>query len=114
VPGQVLDDSNHVWTVAAAWQINQQQYQAIVRQFGADQARPPNYNLYSYNCTNWAFDVLNGNTNINWRPQVRNNVRGLGPNLLVRRYNNVLAPGQAGREIWGNPPPAGAIRLTPR
>jgi VCBS repeat-containing protein len=114
VPGQVLDDSNHVWTVAAAWQINQQQYQAIVRQFAADQARPPNYNLYRYNCTNWAFDVLNGNTNINWRPRVRNGVLGWGPNFLVRPYNNVLAPGQAGREIWGNPPPAGAIRLTPR
>jgi hypothetical protein len=103
VPGQVVDDSNHVWTVAAAWQINQQQYQAIVRQFAVDQARPPNYNLYRYNCTNWAFDVLNGNTNINWRPRV-----------VLAAGRRALAPGQAGREIWGNPPPAGAIRLTPR
>jgi VCBS repeat-containing protein len=102
VPGQVLDDSRHVWTVAAAWQINQQQYQAIVRQFAADQAMPPNYNLYTYNCTNWAFDVLNGNTNINWRPRV-----------VIAAGRRALAPGQAGREIWGNPPPAGAIRLTP-
>jgi hypothetical protein len=102
VPGQVLDDSHHVWTVAAAWQINQQQYQAIVRQFAADQARPPNYNLYTYNCTNWAFDVLNGNTNINWRPRV-----------VIAAGRRSLAPGQAGFEIWGNPPPAGAIRLTP-
>jgi hypothetical protein len=108
VAGQIRDDGNHVWTVAVTWQINQQAYQRVINQFQADAAQPPNYNLFDYNCTNWAFDVLNRQTPINWRPELRQ--------VTDLRLNNhqVLTPGQTGREIWRNPPPAQGTRLTPQ
>ena len=107
VAGQVRDDGMHVWSVAIGWQINQRQYQAIINRFQADTAQPPNYNLFEYNCTNWTFDVLNQEANINWRPQTRQ-VRDLRLNV-----HQTLTPGQTGWAIWQNPPPANGRRLTP-
>jgi hypothetical protein len=104
VRGIVADNSRHRWTIGAAWQINQQQYQAVINRFNRDANNPPNYSVFDYNCTNWAFDVLNRETHIRWRPQlVQERVTG--------RW--LLAPAQVGVELRRNPVPQNGIRLEP-
>jgi hypothetical protein len=90
--------------MSAARQINQQQYQAVINRFNRDANNPPNYSVFDYNCTNWAFDVLNRETHIGWRPQlVQERVTG--------RW--LLAPAQVGVELRRNPVPQNGIGLEP-
>jgi hypothetical protein len=104
VRGIVADNSRHRWTIGAAWQINQQQYQAVINRFNRDANNPPNYSVFDYNRTNWAFDVLNRETHIGWRPQ-------LVQERVTSRW--LLAPAQVGVELRRNPVPQNGIRLEP-
>jgi RHS repeat-associated protein len=54
--GQVRDDSNASWTVSKEYEITDEQYSAVKESIEGDIANPPDYNLDTFNCTDWVED----------------------------------------------------------
>ena len=68
---------------------------------------PPQYRLMTHNCTTWAFNVINNNTNVNGRPQAV-------PIDTVLARGNGLTPNRTGLQIRQMQQiPNGGIRLFP-
>ena len=99
-PGQILNDSKHGWEWKLCKSVTVEGYDKAARMISLDRDKRPEYNLFKFNCTDWAFKIAK-EAGINDLPSA--NALGTGlldPEALANSYKKLYAE-QGGRNIPG-------------
>ncbi len=99
-PGQILNDSKHGWEWKLCKSVTVDGYDKAARAISLDRDRRPEYNLFKFNCTDWAFKIAKeaGITDLPSAKALGTNL--LDPEALANSYKKLYAE-QGGRNIPG-------------
>jgi hypothetical protein len=99
-PGQILNDSKHGWEWKLCKSVTVDGYDKAARAISLDRDKRPEYNLFKFNCTDWAFKIAKeaGITDLPSAKALGTNL--LDPEALANSYKKLYAE-QGGRNIPG-------------
>jgi hypothetical protein len=99
-PGQILNDSEHGWEWKLCKSVTVDGYDKAARAISLDRDKRPEYNLFKFNCTDWAFKIAKeaGITDLPSAKALGTNL--LDPEALSNSYKKLYAE-QGGRNIPG-------------
>jgi hypothetical protein len=117
VDGVIKDDSSHKFDVARAYPITEVEYKRLMMLIESAEKTPGKYNLQTNQCTSFAVNTIEHNTNINIPD--RNFYYNAPPNLTDGAMNPSLlsgpivsGPGTLGQDLSQSYGPPGSITVS--